>query len=557
MGTTSEKLTYLNNTKQLLKDKINNLGGSIDEHTTFRQYANQLQTIYDNLPKTEYQEGTEVNLGKTIKGKLDFEEDNGKKVVGIGQSEQDSTNGHQLWQPYSYTKETNGITFTFYTNGEIKVNGTATANALSMLSNESTSYQFELQAGTYILSGAVADFKIQIINSNGTLVCETAYNELEKTFILSETTNVFLRCQVNSGKVINNVIIKPMLETGSTAHDWEPYSGGYQSPSPNWQQPIQCVTGEQSIVESGKNIFDYKTCVNNALNADGTIGASNPLRVASDFIKIDTTIYSINIPSGIWLGAYFLYDENKNFIEQISRNYKTIEDTYTFTKKGFIRCYFGSANNIDINSLDSVQLEEGSTATTYEPYHTPITYPISLGNKQLYEDCYIVGSPDNWKFVEWHEKIALKDLAWIMNGTDTSGKYRYYTRAVSNKIEHTTDSNQKTSKGLYSNILKETNANANFRKTQGICSSPNGQLYVYIQSVSEEVDKTALVNLLTNTNAYAVIPLATPIETPITDETLISQLNAWYNAHSNNGTTIITSNGNLPMIIKVRALKGE
>jgi len=241
LGTTSEKLTYLNNTKQLLKDKINNLGGSIDEHTTFRQYANQLQTIYDNLPKTEYQEGTEVNLGKTIKGKLDFEEDNGKKVVGIGQSEQDSTNGHQLWQPYSYTKETNGITFTFYTNGEIKVNGTATANALSMLSNESTSYQFELQAGTYILSGAVADFKIQIINSNGTLVCETAYNELEKTFILSETTNVFLRCQVNSGKVINNVIIKPMLETGSTAHDWEPYSGGYQSPSPNWQQPIQCV----------------------------------------------------------------------------------------------------------------------------------------------------------------------------------------------------------------------------------------------------------------------------------------------------------------------------
>ena len=32
---------------------------------------------------------------------------------------------------------------------------------------------------------------------------------------------------------------------------------------------------------------------------------------------------------------------------------------------------------------------------------------------------------------------------------------------------------------------------------------------------------------------------------------------ALYNAHSNNGTTIITSNGDLPMIIKVIGLKGE
>lgn len=60
-----------------------------------------------------------------------------------------------------------------------------------------------------------------------------------------------------------------------------------------------------------------------------------------------------------------------------------------------------------------------------------------------------------------------------------------------------------------------------------------------------------------NNDVYFIYPLATPIETPITDETLISQLNAWYNAHSNNGTTIITSNGDLPMIIKVRGLKGE
>lgn len=46
-------------------------------------------------------------------------------------------------------------------------------------------------------------------------------------------------------------------------------------------------------------------------------------------------------------------------------------------------------------------------------------------------------------------------------------------------------------------------------------------------------------------------------EIPITDTTLKAQVKAWYNAQSNNGTTIIEGNGDLPMIIKVRALKGE
>jgi len=81
---TSNKLTYLNETKQELKQAINNLGGSIDDNTTFRNYASQLQNVYDNLPKTEFQEGTEVTIEGGLKGKIDF--DDGK--VGYGDTEQ-------------------------------------------------------------------------------------------------------------------------------------------------------------------------------------------------------------------------------------------------------------------------------------------------------------------------------------------------------------------------------------------------------------------------------------------------------------------------------------
>lgn len=73
MGTTAEKLTYLNETKQELKEAINNLGGSIDNSTTFREYVEELEDIYSNLPKVT-SEGTSVTLTPTKKGKLSLVE---------------------------------------------------------------------------------------------------------------------------------------------------------------------------------------------------------------------------------------------------------------------------------------------------------------------------------------------------------------------------------------------------------------------------------------------------------------------------------------------------
>ena len=69
MGTTAQKLTYLNDTKGLIKQSINNLGGNITSQTTFRNYATQLENIYQNLPKVNGT-GTSLSLSPTIKGRL-------------------------------------------------------------------------------------------------------------------------------------------------------------------------------------------------------------------------------------------------------------------------------------------------------------------------------------------------------------------------------------------------------------------------------------------------------------------------------------------------------
>ena len=72
---------------------LNNLGATIPQNKTIENIKSCLDEIYDNLPKTEYQEGTEVNLGKTLKGKLDFEDG----IVGIGDTYQYSTQGINLF----------------------------------------------------------------------------------------------------------------------------------------------------------------------------------------------------------------------------------------------------------------------------------------------------------------------------------------------------------------------------------------------------------------------------------------------------------------------------
>ena len=48
MSTIAKKITYLNETKQLLKQSLNDLGAKITDEDTFRSYAQKINDIYEN-----------------------------------------------------------------------------------------------------------------------------------------------------------------------------------------------------------------------------------------------------------------------------------------------------------------------------------------------------------------------------------------------------------------------------------------------------------------------------------------------------------------------------
>jgi len=396
---TSNKLTYLNETKQELKQKINNLGGSIDEQTTFRQYANQLQNVYDNLPKTEYQEGTEVNLGVTTKGKLDY--DNG--VVGIGQIEQDGT------------------------------------------------------------------------------------------------------------------------------------------PTPETPIEIEVVRGNIEIEERGKNFWEFGDYVGNATKL---LTFTNPLPKG-------TYTFSFNVINATGKAIDFYSSDNVKIKNLYIAPHTTITKvTPTFTANieiAKVTIYSGDS----ADELTNIQLEEGSTATDYEPYQEPKTYQLSLGDIEL---CKIDTYRDYlWKNLtngKWYKHSAIKKLELL--GTENWTYYQaglvFYTDDYASFFNGGTGTNL----DIYSNYFiggyfSETNNSIQIGNT-------NGRVHVRCDMLTSLADFKTWLGI---NKPLLYAKLNTPTDTEITNTTLIEQLENWYNAHSNNGTTIITSNGELPMIIKVRALKGE
>ena len=47
MASINEKINYINETKSLIKDELNNLGSEIDDETTFREYVDKIEDLYE------------------------------------------------------------------------------------------------------------------------------------------------------------------------------------------------------------------------------------------------------------------------------------------------------------------------------------------------------------------------------------------------------------------------------------------------------------------------------------------------------------------------------
>ena len=242
---------------------------------------------------------------------------------------------------------------------------------------------------TYDGEGESRDMKILIAILNDLYYTEEAESRIEELLIewLYQRTPI---------KVIEGVPPLSFKSKGYPLTAWSITGNTVQNGTPTPENPVdvQCVGDYDSetglykipVVTRGKNLFDYKTMygvLDKYLNENGEVLNSFGFWAITDYIPCSGTVFTINSIGGI-LPAVCLYDSHKNFITGLAYGTGGAELKKPITIKSetnasyirFSYCIMSKPGTSD--DLSKIQIEEGSTATPYEPYHEPIITPIYL-----------------------------------------------------------------------------------------------------------------------------------------------------------------------------------
>ena len=339
MGTTSEKLTYLNETKSKLKSAINGIGGELTSDSTFRSYPDEIDNawnkVFEQLPHVEGT-GESITLNNTIQAKM--------KVNLKGNTSQVSYSGKNLLSVNDYTLEVyktinietiSAGTYTF--SGNVVSSDTDASTCLVIFRNGSTSVLTK-----YVSRG---DFSISITLGNSidniTIYAGSNYNN-----------------SVGDTATYKNMMISVNGET------YEPYCGGTPSPNPSYPQDIHSVSGDNNITIS---------------NSDNTQSATYPINLGTyELNKIGdyqdyfykNVVGASDYSSDRELNAWYL----KKNIGKITINVSTASDW------AYINGAFQSNSAVPSDIVDiSSSLNAYTNTFTYEYHASGITGNLSNG----------------------------------------------------------------------------------------------------------------------------------------------------------------------------------
>ena len=207
-------------------------------------------------PGREYQMGTaEKTEDITVTGNpavLDNATGKPFKDLHIyGRSEQMTTTGAQLLDLDALElRQETGATIKRLDDGGFLVDGTPK----KAYEQYTTKVVINFAPGTYFVSGGryedgCAVAQINILNADGT----KKYKSNASFDVLGTEQEITLVMQSISEKPINNYKIYPMINSGSVAMPFEPYTGGKPSPSPDYPQEIQSAGDDGNLSVIVKN----------------------------------------------------------------------------------------------------------------------------------------------------------------------------------------------------------------------------------------------------------------------------------------------------------------
>lgn len=382
----------------------------------------------------------------------------------------------------------------------------------------------------------------------------------------------FYLSSLASQTILADIDVKDVqIEAGSTATSYEPYVGGIPAPNPDYPQDVNVVKGVQDVKVTGKNLV----CVNNSgsnhgitytANGDGSLTMSGLSDGVSSY-KITEVADYMHLKAGqVYTVSANNSVTNNDVTIRLTRSNGTvfnygvklneINKTFTFTSSTdaevSVEMRVPSGINLSSGFIVKPQVELGNQSTTWELYQGQ-TFLVDLGSIELckigdYQD-YIYKSGDGWYVHKEIEKSELGNLTWGHANTNQTGIYRKITNSLQSVIKPSAINI--IFSGVCSHFIAvRADSAGTYGANQGISVNTSGSLLIYydVYNTNLNSDDAAFSTWLQNNDVTLYYALATPTDTKITDNTLISQLDAihdWLTRYDYYGNVT----GNLPMII--------
>lgn len=341
---------------------------------------NGTETIWNNWDKVTGS-GTELTLDNTEEAPM--------SLTYKGNTYQDSTTGKNLCANNLLPITHDGITISKNDNGDIVVNGTPTHTSGYRTFDIGDVITYE--AGTYTSSVVNKRDGLGINFGSGQINLTMADTVKVKTWAFS--SNLVVNPQINiryDAGTFNNYIFNPMLEKGSTATSYEPYTGGIPSPNPNYPQDIHVVSGDNTIKVEGKNLLSIDKLIVGGTYEYYKFKELNDSSYYTLSIKLKDggtqKSMSIGFANGYTVPlAYYKWLMNGGTIAGVTQSdgFHSSNNLASGVYTNYIVIYKGSGNTLqDLFDNYDIQLVKGNTYLPYEPY-IGNTYPIYLGVENL------------------------------------------------------------------------------------------------------------------------------------------------------------------------------
>ena len=333
--------------------------------------------------------------------------------------------------------------------------------------------------------------------------------------------------------------------------NWQPYTNG-PAPNPDYPQAVQTVTGEQTIAINGtsytvdltsKNLFNiagdltyggYPVSPTN--NGDGTLTTTanyNSQRASGQKINCisgETYTVSGKLVSHTGTGNTSVVEILSGLIGGVTvvkREYITTDGSfsYSFVAPADVSKLWISFSSVGTNTqavFGDIQIEAGSTATSFEPY-----WNYELCKIGTYQD-YIYKSGGKWYL---RKKIGKA----VLDGSESweiPNNWSYSLHKANSKI-----SNMSLPRETLQMLCDYFTPSQLYNE---VGSVGTGNSFINFNYDGTSSNLAGFKTWLANNNVSLYAPLVTPTDSEITNQTLIEQLEAVLAGGTQAGANTIT-----------------